>query len=65
MRLNRKIMICVAALAGLVTASAVHAQKKVCEHIGKWEVINGRIVCSGTYLSGDCVWTDDCRVNVE
>jgi hypothetical protein len=48
-----------------VTASAVHAQKKVCEHIGKWEVINGRIVCSGTYLSGDCVWTDDCRVSVE
>lgn len=66
MRLNRKIMICAAFVGtALGTASALHAQKTVCEHIGKWQLVDGRMVCAGDYPSGQCVWTDDCRVNVD
>lgn len=64
MRLGRMTRICVAALAGLGFANATYAQK-VCRHIGNWSLVDGRYVCSGYYTSGQCVWTDDCRVNAD
>ena len=66
MRFDRKVILRVAALAGLGLGAAgvAHAQK-VCRHIGNWTLVDGRYVCAGQYISGQCVWTDDCRVNVE
>jgi hypothetical protein len=66
MKLGRKITICVAALAGVgFGATRVANAQNVCRHIGQWTLIDGRYVCTGHYASGQCVWTDDCRVNVE
>ena len=66
MTFNRKIMVRVAALAGigLVAVSTADAQT-VCRHVGQWKLVDGKYVCSGDYPSGPCVWYDDCRVNVE
>lgn len=65
MGFTRKVMIRAAALAGigLATGSAVDAQ--VCQHLGRWTLVNGSYVCSGDYTSGQCVWSDDCRRNIE
>jgi len=59
-------MMCIAMLAGvgLGTASTADAQK-VCRHIGKWMLVESRYVCRGDHADGHCVWTDDCRMNVE
>lgn len=65
MRFNRKIMICVAAFAGITLGKASTADAQVCRHIGMWTLVNGRYVCSGYYTSGQCLWYDDCRVSVE
>lgn len=65
MRFKRKSMICAAALAGigLVTASTAHAE--ACRHFGRWTLTDDGYVCSGDYDSPQCLWYDDCRVNVE
>lgn len=65
MRFNRKIISCVAALAGagLLAASNVYAQK--CQHIGQWQRTEDGFRCYGDYFSGHCLWYDDCRMNVE
>jgi hypothetical protein len=65
MRIKRKFAICAAALAaiGLGPASVAHAQ--VCQHIGVWTRTEDGFKCAGYLFSGNCVWTDDCRKNVE
>lgn len=66
MRLSRKIVSGVAALAGvaLVAASTAEAQTK-CQHIGQWTRTPDGFVCFGDYFSGHCVWYDDCRMYAE
>ena len=65
MGFRRKIMICVAAVAGTGLGAASTAEAQVCHHLGRWVLVNGSYVCSGDYTSGQCVWTDDCRRNIE
>jgi hypothetical protein len=66
MGFKRKIMICAAALAsvGLGPGSTADAQVG-CRHIGMWTRTVDGFVCAGDYYGGQCVWTDDCRKNVE
>jgi hypothetical protein len=63
MRFKRTIMICAAAMAGLSAVSTADAQR--CQHIGRWTRTADGFVCSGYYTSGECLWYDDCRVNVD
>jgi hypothetical protein len=65
MRFTRKHLFRAVALAavGLGLTSAAEAQ--VCQHIGVWTRTDNGFVCAGERLSGNCVWTDDCRKSVE
>lgn len=65
MGINRKIVIRAAALAGLGLGAVSAADAQVCQHIGRWTRTADGYVCSGHYATGDCVWTDDCRRNIE
>lgn len=65
MRFTGKIMICVAALAGIGLAAASTAHAEVCKHIGMWTRTEDGYVCSGDYAVGQCVWYDDCRKYAE
>ncbi|HEX6040487.1 hypothetical protein [Longimicrobium sp.] len=63
MRLDRKMMIRAAVLAGIGLGAGAAQAQKFCRHIGNWVLVDGRYVCAGHYPSGQCVWTDDCRVS--
>lgn len=65
MRLNRKIMIRVAALAAIGLGGVSTADAQVCRHIGRLTRTADGIKCLGDYVAGDCAWYDDCRKNVE
>ena len=65
MKFRRKIMLGIAALAGIAAGTGTAYAQRVCEHVGRWNLVNGHYVCSGDYLTGQCIWTDDCRVNVD
>lgn len=64
MRFRRKTTICMAALVGVGLGSATTADA-ACRHIGRWTLMEYGYVCQGFYTSGNCIWTDDCRVNAE
>jgi hypothetical protein len=65
MRLNRKIMIRATALAAIGLGAVSTADAQVCRHIGRWTRTADGIRCLGDYVSGDCLWYDDCRKSVE